>query len=209
MEPTFNNSFIPKKSLAAAPSTRKRGATNFLLIIAVLVFFLSILGAAGAFLYGEYLEIDIERKKEQLDRARGAFEPSLINELTRLDARIASAQTILDSHIAPTRFFGFMEENTLENVRFNSMTVTPSVGSTMNITLGGEATSFSSVALQSDVFKKSSLLVEPIIFSGFQVNNFGRVTFNVTATIDARELLFHRTLRSSRGVDPESVNESF
>jgi len=208
MEPKFNNSFIPKKSLSTAARPRRKASANILLIVAVIVFFFSILAAAGAFLYGQYLGIDIERKQEQLDRARGAFEPSLINELTRLDDRLEASQRILDAHLAPTRFFDFMTENTLETVRFQSVTLTPSLGNTMNLVMSGEARSFASVALQSDVFKKSSMLLEPIIFTGFSVNQFGRVSFNVSATVDRRELLYQRALRTPK-VENEFNEDSF
>ena len=189
------SSFIPKKAVDARPSTSKRtGSIGFLRAGAVIVFIIVILAAVGVFLYTELLERNITRKEAALAQAREAFEPQLIEELARLDARVDSAEALLSGHIAPTQLFGLIESITLQTVRFNTLSFAEEVDGYV-LGLSGEAQSFASVALQSDVLGESRLIQEPVV-SGLSLGSSGRVNFTVSAKVDPS--LFVYTPRTSQ-----------
>ncbi|MBP9771505.1 MAG: hypothetical protein KBD16_01075 [Candidatus Pacebacteria bacterium] len=185
MAQEFQTSFIPKKTFDVGAPAKASSATtlsSILSFVGVTVFVLSILGATGVFLYERFLISSIESKKESLERAKNAFEPELIRELSRLDAKLRISQDLLDEHLAPSGIFDVLEEITLETVRFTSMTYTLGEDG-VRVSLQGEALSFASVALQSDEFGKNRAIQAPS-FTGLTLDESGNVEFTVSALID-------------------------
>ncbi len=197
MAEQFQTSFIPKKTFdVGTPAPKKASSIQGLLsFIAIVFFILSLVGAGGVFLYGRFLISSIDSKKASLEKAKNAFEPELIRELSQLDAKLRTAQKLLNAHIAPSGLFDLLEEVTLSTVRFNSFSfVTTEEG--LRVSMQGEATSFSSVALQSDEFAKNRSIREPV-FSGLTLDARGNVQFSVSALIDPALLSYKD--RATRG----------
>lgn len=198
MAQEFQTSFIPKKTFDVGAPARPSSSTTLssvLSFIAVAIFVLSLLGAAGIFLYGRFLVSSIESKKESLERAKNAFEPELIRELSRLDAKLRISQDLLNEHLAPSGIFNLLEGITLETVRFTNMSY--SIGEDgVALVLQGEARSFASVALQSDEFGKNRSIMSPA-FSGLTLDERGNVEFTVNAIIDPTTLSYRE--QATRG----------
>lgn len=191
-------SFIPKKTydVGPAPQTKASSLTGILSFAGVTLFVLSIVAAGGVFLYERYLETSLVRKQESLERAKSAFEPELIRELSRLDDKFVIGRQLLNAHIAPSAIFKLIEDITLQSVRFLDFSyAVTEVG--VRITMNGEARSFSSVALQSDEFAKNRSLRQPE-FSGLGLDARGNVVFQVTAIVDP-QLISYRERASRAG----------
>ncbi|MEK7579419.1 MAG: hypothetical protein AAB460_02740 [Patescibacteria group bacterium] len=188
MAQEFQTSFIPKKTFEGTPVHTKVGIGGILSIIAASLFVLSLLISGGVFLYERFLETSLTRKKETLEQAKKAFEPELIRELSRLDARLSLAGDLLDAHVAPSGMFDLLEDLTLETVRFTSFGYGIEEGG-VRVTLQGEARSFASVALQSDEFAKNRSVRDPI-FSGLTLDERGDVEFTVSALVDPKVLSY-------------------
>ena len=183
MEPKFQTSFIPKKPVAVTPQRKKKSSSGVFSLIALILFLSALASSVGAFLYQQYLVQSIERKEVSLERARSAFEPALIKEMSRLDARMLSAQEILNKHTALSAFFELLESTTLKTVQFDDFGYSVDAEGKMLISMKGKALSFASVALQSDSFGDSALIQEPI-FSGLNLDTKGNVVFDFTAILD-------------------------
>jgi hypothetical protein len=197
MAQEFQTSFIPKKTFDAGAPARPSGSSlsNILSFVAFVLLLVSILGAGGIFLYGRFLISSIESKKQSLERAKNAFEPELIRELSRLDAKLRVSQELLDKHIAPSGIFDLLEDITLETVRFSDMAYSFEKDG-IKLSLQGEALSFASVALQSDEFGKNRSIREPV-FSGLTLDDSGNVEFAVTAFVDPSVLSYRE--RAAKG----------
>jgi hypothetical protein len=187
---TDNNipsTFIPHDT-AVAPSripqiVQSAGFSDLLLVISIVLVVASGALAGGVFLYQQYLTTASASKLAQLQRAQAAFEPTLIQELTRLDDRMIMAQSILDNHIAPSAFFTALSQSTLQTVSFSGLGFDTSDPKHISIKMGGVGQSLNSVALQAQVFSKSGIIKDPI-FSGINRQLDG-VHFNFAADIDA------------------------
>lgn len=203
MEPQFRSSFIPKKPISGQSPRKQGGGPVGLLFLLTLIAFLVVFAlTAGVFLYQQFLVRSIERKGVELEEARAAFEPALIQELTRLDTRIKTADILLDRHIALSRMFTFLENNTIQDVRFTSFRFALFSDGQANLILDGVAKSFNAVALQSDIFGKSRFIENPI-FEGLNVNEKKDVTFTIKALINP-DLLSYRSIAESRLPAPSS-----
>jgi len=202
MAEEFQTSFIPKKTEEVG-SRRRKSSMGILTLGGIVIFLIAILASGAIFAYQKILERSIVTKKEELVRAQEAFEPSLIQELVRLDTRIAAAETLLDQHIAPSFVLQLLQDITLETVQFDGFTLTvpDNADGDIELSMEGRAVGFSAVALQSDEFAKSPYLKDPL-FSGLAVTQTGGVLFSVSAVISP-ELLRYEPL--SVAVPPDET----
>ncbi len=200
MEPRFATSFIPKQPIGQAPQKPSRLVSIFSLA-ALIVFLASAALALSTFLYERLLELSISRKSASLARAEEAFEPALIQELSRLDARLKVSRELLNGHVALSAFFELLGRLTLKSVRFTTFGYSLSADGTPTATMRGEAESFSAIALQSDVFAKSRFIRDPI-FSNLTLNQAGNVVFDFSASISPELVSFARAARSGAASTP-------
>lgn len=182
--------FIPHEIPTAIGQNRahRRGGAELFSLVSLVLFVASGALAAGVFLYGEYLESSAASKTDQLERAKAAFEPSLIRELTRLDDRMRAAGEILGKHIAPTAFFKMLEQTTIQTIAFSTLGFEASDSQHMKISMKGLAASVNAIALQADLFAKGGMVVSPI-FSDIDRRADG-VHFSLTAQINPSAINF-------------------
>ena len=201
MEPATQGTFIPRETptFTAGPRAPGRGLADLLILLAIVLFVASAALAGGVFLYGEYLESSASSKVDQLERAKAAFEPSLIHELTRLDDRMRFAGAILGSHIAPTAFFRMLEQSTIETVAFSSLDFTMEDGQNMTVEMAGVAASVNSIALQADLFAKGGMVTSPI-FSDIDREVDG-VHFSLSAILNPASINFAQLVSASPVVE--------
>lgn len=202
MDPKIQTSFIPKKSLAtvaksqSANTSGTEGGISIVFLIALIIFISVLALAIGVFLYQQFLFQDIENKKVSLDRARSAFEPTLIEEMSRLDFRMKSASEILNNHKALSEFFSLLENTTLVSIQFKDFNYNIDESERISISMNGVASNFNSVALQSDIFGDNKFIQEPI-FSNLNLDKKGDIVFDFTAFIDPKLLSYKDTKVSS------------
>lgn len=186
----IKTSFIPKASLKVERRQEIKGAPIALAsLIATIILILAVAGAAGTFLFKQYLIQSINSKKESLDRARAAFQPDTIKELQRVDTRLIVGSNLLAAHQSPSLLFDEIEARTLASVRFNNFQFGAGTGSMLKISMSGTAKSFNAVALQSDAFGASEILSNPI-FSNMNFDQTGNVAFDVSAAVNGDRIRY-------------------
>jgi len=191
METGIKSSFIPQSPVIAPSTKRRRGGNfDFFVLLALVLFVASATLAVGVFLYVQFLTSSNASKLDQLNRARQAFEPALIQELTRLDDRMRAADKVLADHVAPSALFDLLEQLTLQTVAFSSFEFSTNEN-VMTLTMQGLAQSVNSIALQADLLSRSGMIVNPI-FSDIN-RQIGGVRFHFTADV-RREALNYRML---------------
>ncbi len=197
MDTSIPGSFIPHDTSDVGRSDYRSqsGLADLLLLISIVLFVASAALAGGVFLYGQYLDTANASKVQQLERAKAAFEPSLISQLMRLNDRMASADSILGNHFAPSMFFDALQAATLSTVSFSSLDLQAVDAHGISIKMAGVAKSVNSIALQADLFSKNGVIKDPI-FSGIDREQDG-VHFQLTAEVDSKAIAFSRFLNGS------------
>ena len=61
----------------------------------------------------------------------------------------------------------------------------------------GVARSFNSVTLQSDIFRDSDIILDPV-FSSLKLDELGNVLFNITAKVDPSFVLYRNTFSADK-----------
>ncbi len=202
MESGIKSSFIPQDATVqqTVRTVQRTGLADLFVLLAIVFLVASLALAAGVFLYLQFLQTSSASKIEQLNRAREAFEPSLIQELTRLDDRMRAADLVLRGHIAPTVLFRLLELLTLQTVAFSNLTFQGGDAQNMTIAMDGVAKSVNSIALQADNLSKSGVITNPI-FSNID-RRIGGVHFNLTAVINPVALNYSQFILGTQNIIP-------
>jgi len=186
-------SFIPKKPITAKPVVRKRTAGIFFGLSFII--FLGAAGAsAGVYFYKAYMEKKVESMSISLERAKAAFEPSLIIELKQLSARISASEQILSNHIAFSEFFDVLQQSTLKTIRIMNFNYVLDENGKISITAQGEAEGYSSIALQSDEFGNNPYIQNPI-FSNLNLTQNGNISFDLLMNMDSSYISYENSLK--------------
>ena len=206
MDPQAPASFIPKKPLVETRSGVGASA-GLLTLVSVLLFVLSLAGAGGVFAYMGILNASLNSKDASLKAAEGAFEPDVIANLGRLDARLMQVQKLLGTHLAPSGLFDFLSTITLTQVQFTNFSFKKQADGSAVITLQSTCDSFSTVALQSDQFGSTRLLKD-VVFSDVAIGASGKVSFSVKATADPSLYLYSKQAVSAQAMPVQQSTES-
>lgn len=185
MESGIQSSFIPKDAGKVAVNPRQTkggGLGDLIFLIAIVMLILSCALAGAVFLYNQYLVSSSLSKVGQLQTAREAFEPALIQRLTRLDDRMRAADSVLSVHLAPTALFFALSQMTLSTVSFRSLELDATDPKKITVKMPGVAQSVNSIALQADLMSKNGIVANPI-FSNISRQGNG-VHFDMTAQIN-------------------------
>lgn len=210
MESNIKASFIPDK----LPTTEGKGgssrpsstgsAADILILISVVILAVALALSAGVFLYDSYLDANVQKKSEQLQRAQQAFEPALVQELVRLDLRLQAAGDVLARHLAPSEIFSLLEELTLQSVSYSSFDYSVNEDDTISIRMKGKARNVNGVALQANVFGQHNAISSPI-FSDLDLVGDG-VTFSVSAIVNPSSLRYTTVFSQySSGVEDTDI----
>lgn len=204
MEPKFQSSFIPKGPVASSgnPAPDRSRGKNLLGLIASVIFVLAVVLSLGVFGYNSYLSYRISQTGGEIETARAQVDSDAIHELIRLESRISSTETLLDSHIVLSPLFDFLEDSTLQSVRFLEFDYN-NTNEGMQLVIAGEARGYSAVALQSEEFTDSQYF-KNLVFSDLRLNEAGNVAFSLRTDIDPSMLSFSRIVeRESLMSQPE------
>lgn len=192
MESGIQSSFIPKD--AALPQKGRRvgggGLNDLLLVLGIVALAASIALAVAVFLYQQYLNSQAQSDVAQLQRAEQQFQPSLVQQLIRLNNRMQSAQSILAGHLAPSALFDVLNQVTLQTISFSNLSLDASDPQQIQIKMDGVARSINSIALENDLLSKSGVFTSPI-FSNIDRQSDG-VHFSVSALVNPAALNFEQ-----------------
>lgn len=201
METKFSTSFVPKTTLEPVSQNVKRPMGLFM-FLSMIIFFISVLVAAGAFGWHKYLESSKVSMRTDLEKNIKAFEPETIEEYVRLNKRIEAAKNLLSRHVAVSYVFDFLTENTLESVSFSDFKYSLGNDGVASLVMNGVAKSYNAVAFQSTVFGKERSL-NGLIFSNLDLDNSGNVVFNLATKINPGFIAYTRKAATSEVLNQE------
>ncbi len=191
MDQQIPTSFIPKRPVStepvrtSAPKSKMVSIISFLAVIAVIATGLSY---GGVYLWGTQLASQKIKTDTEINDARNGIGTDFLATMKRLDARISGVQALLGKHIVVTPIFQALQDTTLRNVQYKTFTYAfvpdpKTKGTLVEVTLTGTAKSYSTIALQSDAYTKSSLIRNPI-FSNLTVDDkTNAISFKLVFTV--------------------------
>jgi hypothetical protein len=213
MEGNIQPSFIPKKPLMARPLTpapQKPARTiNFFTLIIMVIFLTTLIITGVVYGYNFFLARQKTNLQAELKSELEKINKAEVAELSRVSTRLESSKFLLNQHLALSEFFDFLSRSTLQNVRFSSFTYKVQ-GQNIDISMGGQAKNFTSVALQSAEFLKAEnrALIENPQFTNLNLSETGDVVFNFTGRLKPNQLLYKNILSAqANGFDAQPAVE--
>ncbi len=167
---------------------------SVLAIVAVILFSASVILSVAVFVYQKSLVGQVNKINAELITMKSSFEESLIDELIRLDKRIEAAKLLLSKHRVTVPFFDLLEKSTLQGVRFSNLEISADAKGVLTVEMDGQAISFNSIALQSDVFGAEPKMRVPS-FSGVNVDEKGNAKFSFKASLDEKSFLYRSLIK--------------
>lgn len=192
MEPTFQTTFIPKRSVAPITTeTKPAGWVSLLGFFATLIFIGSVAAYGILFFYKKQLATSISDSQVGLTRQSKTFDSNIVLELNDVNRRLQAAEMLLEHHTVITPLFKSLEEITLKSVRFTNFSLqAPSVEQpNTTVKMTGSAQGYDMVALQLDTFSRNRFLKDPI-FSNLVPDQKGDINFDLTFTVDPSFVLY-------------------
>lgn len=176
-------SFIPKKSLSS-PSVSRGGGGGFALF-SLLIFILSAAVWGGLHLYKNYLKDNIVQLGKSIEKQKASFEIPTINEVNGFSEKISVAKKLLAEHKAFSNILDFLQDFTMENVRFNDLNYSSSIADSgdPSLVLSGTTKSYASLTSQIQALEKYNQ-VKQVSVSGLSSGANGDVNFDLKIIFD-------------------------
>ena len=205
MDPQFKTSFIPKKPIVApAGGYRASSTINLFSLLAVTLFIIALVLSGAAFFYKSLLAKQIQSNKATLERAKGAFDPELIERIIKLDSRIETSKKLLSEHLALSPFFDFLATVTLQTGRFSDFSFSYLAKDKIKVEMKGQAESYASIALESDLLNSQKYL-NGVVVGDMALEPSGMVSFKVEATVNPALISYSATIAEKTPARSESV----
>lgn len=178
METRIKSSFIPRNSVVGRPEERSKPSGFYHL--SIFIFILSLVAWGGLYAYTKMLQGNIDNLKSQITTAQSTLNDSETEELVAFDNKLKSVREIINNHVAITQFLEMLEQHTVSQVAFETLSYDYS-SDKVNVALSGFAASYAAIALQEETFLNSSstmmLNFEDLILD----TDTGRVKFSLKA----------------------------
>ena len=172
------SSLIPKTY--PQQEVRPKRGLGILVFLGIIFFILALVILGGVFFYKNLLVRQTADLNNSLKRLEADFEPPLIQELARTSKTLAVGKELLSLHPSVSRLFKFLEDNTLEVVRFSNFVFS---AKNLKLVMMGEAKSYTLLAQQASVFEKSPF-VKKLSLSNLSLRENGNINFTVEMILD-------------------------
>lgn len=192
MENQFTTTFIPKKPMVADPSPSDAPISRpvgILSSLSLVLFFVMVAISGGVYAWKYYTEQNVADLAESVVKTQKEFEPSSITKLQQLDKQLRNANTLVKNHIVLSPVFNLLESSTLKQVQFNKFDIAFDDTKGFQVKMSGVAADYETIAQQSDALGGSTFL-KNVIFSNFTLNQFGKVSFDLSFGIAPEFLNF-------------------
>lgn len=216
MEPKFNTSFIPKKSLQADVSgatpgryVNRRSTLRGPIFSITFVAFLAV-AAYAFFVYFRVsqLQSEVTKQSKTINDNIGAYDVITVKDLMRESTRIKEAYALLQNHVAATRLLRVLEANTLKKIQYLNLVLTGATPEkSASVAIDGASADYQSVAqqirrLSDEEYAAASEDRKKHLFADLTLTKLGKgtdlsVLFSLTATVDPWVLSYTNSLHDA------------
>jgi hypothetical protein len=187
MNPVPQPPFVPRQagSTVVQAPRRRRGRFNVLSFISIVCFFGALILSVGVFLLKSNSMQTLEEKKKELSDKQGSFNNAEVDELRAFHDRLTAANYLLDSHIAPSVLFDFLERTTQEEIQYRNFTFGRRPSGNVSVSMQGVAPRFNTVASQAKRYLEDEKeLFANVLFTNLNKPSSRYVTFQVDFDIN-------------------------
>lgn len=175
-------SFIPKR--AEAGEDYRPSALAPLAFFGILIFFISLILAAGVFIYKRNTNSGIKKFLAEIQSQKEEFEPALVGELISTASVINAAKEIIAKHRVALPAFDILEKNIIKEVRLTGLRQTAE-----RLTIDGESLGLRKLVEQTIVLRQDPR-VRTLTLQKINPAEGGRILFTIEILLNPDVLIF-------------------
>ncbi len=156
MPGSSNTSFIPKRNPA---QKERQGAKRQVFVgtfIIRILFFASLIAAAGVFVYEMQLKKNVDNEILALDAAIGTFNEAEMQRVLQTDARLKQAAARFQSAASMTALLRALERSTVGSIQISQLGVERISSNSYSVEADMETETFDTVLFQRSLLEESS-----------------------------------------------------
>lgn len=196
MAPVPQTSFVPRQQpgnpVVKAPR-RERRRLNLLSFFAIVIFFGSLILSVGVFILKQANAESLVVKQTELSNKRSLFKREDIENVQLLDARIRTAEHLLDRHVSPSKLLAVLETTTQEEIQYVNFDFERRPSGNVGVKMEGVAPRFNTVARQAQRFSDEKLF-RRVIFANLDKPSTSHVSFSVDVDIARDAIAYEASL---------------
>ena len=196
MEPKFQTSFIPKKTIDNDSRNRVVAIsdTNIFTLAASIIFIVTLLLYGGLYFYRDYVIEQVKKADTALTEAEAAIEPKKIKEIISNNSRINNSLKILDGHLATSKLMLFLQDSALKKVKFSEFTYQNKDG-VPSIVINSEVQTYNSFAYQQKVLVENEY-IQNSGFSDILLGDNGNIKYKFSGRIESSLVSYKKSLET-------------
>ena len=195
----FETSFIPQQPLLKVDgASRPRQLINVSLVFSLIIFFVTLAVAGGAYFYEQQMFQKVKETQEALEAKEKTFDIDKITTYKNLQLTLDTAKNLADNHTIPSTLFDVIEERAAENIGLTALTFSQD-NSISYLTLSGQAPSYEAVYFQVAKWRETKPLMKSIQVSSVSLDEVsGVIAFTAKIEIDSQYLGYARYLAAQK-----------
>lgn len=194
MENSFETSFIPQQPLVRVEGVSRRSEPiNIALILAFIVFFITITVAGGIYFYKLQVDKRVDAKEKQLADEEKNINIDEINAYKHIDDKLVAVKGLLQNHTVFSTILMIIERSTASNIGLTSLGYTKGTSNDYVLVLAGKAPSYSALYFQGESWRQMVPMVKSVKISSPIIDDTtGIVSFSAELVINQVNTKYNR-----------------
>lgn len=186
MENSFETSFIPQQPLVRTEGVPRRSEpVNIALILALVIFFITVTVAGGIYFYKLQVDKRILSKEKQLQAEEKNLNIDEINAYKHIDDKLVAVKGLLQNHSVFSTVLLLIEDSAAQNIGLTALSYQKGPTGDYVLTLSGKAPSYSAVYFQGETWRSMVPMVKSVKMGAPVADDTtGIVSFNAELTIN-------------------------
>ena len=185
----FETSFVPQQPLLKVEgSSRARQPINISLVLSLIIFFVTLAVAGGAYFYEQQMLRQVEETKNELAAKEKTFDIDKISTYKNLQLTLDTAKSLAGNHLIPSGLFDIIEERAAENIGLTAFSFAQE-GNSSYLTLSGQSPTYEAAYFQLTKWRETKPLMKSVEMTSVSLDETsGIVTFSAKIEIDSQTL---------------------
>lgn len=163
MPSSSDNSFIPKRGPVKRQQSGSSRQVYIFTYISYVLMFSTLLATGGVFLYGQYIDRQLDAEISSLNSEIGSFSGEDLARVTEFDLRLQQASYRLDNSVSVASVFEALQSATIDTVQIEKLNLTRDNDEKFVLTASILTDSFDSTIFQRGVFGRSDIISDEVV----------------------------------------------
>jgi len=207
MQGSSDNSFIPKRGAAKRKQVGGSRQIYIFSYISYILMFATLLAAGGVYLYGQYINSQLDAEIATLNSEIGSFSQADMERVTQFNLRLVQAQDRLDNSVSVASVFQALQAATIDTVQIESLEMKREGDDMFVLNAIVQTDTFDSTIFQRGVYLRNGT-IQDVLISEVQ-NVIATESNQVGEVTDTKDVVSFQALLEIPLSDVPAVPETY